>query len=82
VTTSSAARISAARIIADIAQEVVQEEATPDVYLPPGWTRTKLETGLVVIDSTCVASKLKTHGYPHINRTLRPRRLKAATSTG
>ena len=24
-------------------QEVVQEEATTDAYLPPGWTRTKLE---------------------------------------
>ncbi len=24
-------------------QEVVQEEAPTDAYLPPGWTRTKLE---------------------------------------
>ena len=24
-------------------QEAVQEEATIDAYLPPGWTRTKLE---------------------------------------
>jgi hypothetical protein len=24
-------------------QEAVPEEATPDAYLPPGWTQTKLE---------------------------------------
>ena len=34
---------SAARISSRTAQEVVQEEATPDDYLRPGWTRTKLE---------------------------------------
>ena len=34
---------NAARISSRTAQEVVQEEATPDDYLRPGWTRTKLE---------------------------------------
>jgi hypothetical protein len=34
---------SAARIISDAVQEVVPEEATPVDYLPPGWTRQKLE---------------------------------------
>jgi hypothetical protein len=27
----------------DREHDVVQEEATPDEYLPPGWTRMKLE---------------------------------------
>jgi hypothetical protein len=33
----------AARTISDTAQEVFQEVATPVAYLPPGWTRQKLE---------------------------------------
>ena len=33
----------AARISSDTAQEVVQEEATPDAYLPPGWMVQKVE---------------------------------------
>ena len=34
---------SRVRISSDPDQEVVQEEASPDVDLPPGWTSTKLE---------------------------------------
>lgn len=34
---------SDARISSDIAQEVVQEVATPDAYLPPGWMFQKVE---------------------------------------
>ena len=34
---------SAARISSNVAQEMVQEEATPDAYLPPGWTLQKVE---------------------------------------
>ena len=34
---------SAARISSDTAHEVVQEEATPDAYLPPGWPLQKVE---------------------------------------
>jgi hypothetical protein len=35
---------SSVRITSDPVQEVVQEEATPDACLPPGWTRIKLES--------------------------------------
>ena len=38
VTSSSAARISS-----NTGQEVVQEEANPGAYLPPGWTLQKIE---------------------------------------
>eukprot|EP00978_Attheya_sp_CCMP212_P005858 scaffold13069_cov32-Attheya_sp.AAC.2 len=34
---------SSVLICSDPDQEVVQEEATPDAYLPAGWTYTKLE---------------------------------------
>jgi hypothetical protein len=34
---------SSVRKGSDPEQDVVPEEATPDEYLPPGWTRMKLE---------------------------------------
>jgi hypothetical protein len=41
--TPSLVTSSAASICSDTAQEVVQEEATPVAYLPPGWTIQKVE---------------------------------------